>query len=89
MAEFAVDSDVFVHDCAHTDAVDGAPHATPFELGKVLAGHRFGRVYLTHLYPETDGHHDEMLASIREHYDGKVRIPHDGLVTDVNEYSNS
>lgn len=83
MAEFADGSDVFVHDCANTDNVRETPHAIPCELGKVLSSHQFGEVYLTHLYPETDGQHDEMLQSIHKQYSGEVRIAQDGLVTEV------
>ena len=83
MAEFADGSDVFVHDCANTDNVGETPHATPYELGEVLSSHQFGEVYLTHLYPETDGQHDEMLQSIHNQYSGEVCIAQDGLVTEV------
>jgi len=34
-------------------------------------------VYLTHLYPHTEGRHEEMLKSIRASYDGDVRFPDD------------
>jgi ribonuclease BN (tRNA processing enzyme) len=85
MAAFASGSDIFVHDCATTDNGDESPHATPNELGEILAGHQFGQVYLTHLYPETDGHHSEMLESVRRHYDGDVQIPHDGLTIEMKQ----
>lgn len=85
MAEFASGSDIFVHDCATTDNEEGSPHATPNELGKILAGHQFGQVYLTHLYPETDGHHSEMLESVQMHYDGDVQISHDGLTIEIKQ----
>lgn len=83
LAAFADGSDVLVHDCAHTDTVDETPHATPSTLGTVLADHRFGRVYLTHLYPETDGCHEEMLRSIRRQYDGDVQVAYDGLIVEM------
>jgi len=36
-------------------------------------------LYLTHLYPHTDGKHDEMRASIAEQFDGEVAFARDGL----------
>lgn len=83
VAALANGSTVLVHDCAYSDAVPDAPHATPSELGRVLDDVRVDRVYLTHLAPETDGRHDEMLDAIGEHYDGEVRMARDGLDVDV------
>jgi ribonuclease BN (tRNA processing enzyme) len=52
-------------------------------LGAVLAGREFGTVYLTHLYPHTDGEHDGMLESIAEGYDGDVRFAREGATVPV------
>lgn len=79
LADFADGSRAFVHECSFPDDVDVSNHPTPSQLGAVLAGHEYGRVYLTHLYPHTAGRHEEMLASIRERFDGDVRFAHDGL----------
>lgn len=84
IAEFADGSDILIHDCAYPDAVTDSPHATPAELGRVLASVQIDRTYLTHLAPETDGRHDEMLEAISEYYDGDVRIAHDWLEIEVN-----
>ena len=83
LADFADGSAVLAHDCSFPDEVDVSNHPTPSELGDVLAGHEFGTVYLTHLYPHTDGKHEEMLASVRERYDGEVRFARDGLTVEV------
>jgi ribonuclease BN (tRNA processing enzyme) len=53
----------------------------------VLAGHEIGRVYLTHLYPHTDGHHEEMIEAVEERFDGDVRIAGDGLTVDLRRTS--
>jgi ribonuclease BN (tRNA processing enzyme) len=79
LASFADGAAVLAHDCSFPDDVDVSNHPTPSQLGEVLAGHDFGRVYLTHLYPHTEGRHDEMLASIGRAYDGEVRVARDGL----------
>ncbi len=77
LANFAEGSAILAHDCSFPDDVDVSNHPTPETLGKELAGREIGRVYLTHLYPHTDGRHDEMLESIAAHYDGDVRFAED------------
>lgn len=83
LAAFAGGSAVLAHDCSFPDDVDVSNHPTPSQLGAVLSGHEYGRVYLTHLYPHTDGRHDEMLSSVGERYDGHVQFAHDGMVVEV------
>jgi ribonuclease BN (tRNA processing enzyme) len=80
---FADGSDVLVHDCSFTDDVDVANHPTPSQLGEVLAGSDFETVYLTHLYPMTDGRHEEMRESIAAHYDGRVEFVRDGMTVEL------
>jgi ribonuclease BN (tRNA processing enzyme) len=79
LATFADGSAIFVHDCSFPDDVDVSNHPTPSKLGTVLAGHDYGRVYLTHLYPHTEGRHEGMLNSLERRYDGDVRFARDGL----------
>jgi len=85
LVEFADGAAVLVHDCSFPDEVDVSNHPTPSQLGEVLdaADAELGRVYLTHLYPHTDGKHDEMLDSLHDQYDGDVRFARDGLTLDV------
>jgi len=79
LAAFADGSAIFVHDCSFPDDVDVSNHPTPATLAAVLDGHDYGRVYLTHLYPHTEGRHEEMLGAIEARYDGDVRFARDGL----------
>ncbi len=81
LIEFADGAAVLAHDCAFPDDVDVSNHPTPTTLGETLAeaDAEVGRVYLTHLYPHTEGRHEEMLDSIGEVYDGDVRFAEDGL----------
>ena len=85
LADFADGAAVLAHDCSFPDSVDVDNHPTPSELGTVLGetDAETGRVYLTHLYPHTVGKEEEMLASLREAYDGEVRFAEDGLTVDV------
>ncbi|EMA36815.1 MBL fold metallo-hydrolase [Halobiforma nitratireducens] len=77
LANFADESAILAHDCSFPDDVDVSNHPTPETLGRELADCDIGRVYLTHLYPHTDGRHEEMLESIRAHYDGDVTVAED------------
>ncbi len=83
VAELAEGSAVLAHDCSFPDGIDVENHPTPSQLGDALSGHEIGRVYLTHLYPHTDGHHEEMIESVEERFDGDVRIARDGLTVDL------
>jgi len=83
LANFADGSAVLAHDCSFPDDVDVANHPTPATLGEALSGVEVGRVYLTHLYPHTDGRHEEMLDSIAESYDGDVRFAEDLLSVEL------
>ncbi|MCU4739846.1 MBL fold metallo-hydrolase [Halobacteria archaeon AArc-m2/3/4] len=77
LANFADGSAILLHDCSFPDDVDVSNHPTPSQLGVELADVEIGRVYLTHLYPHTDGRHAEMRDSITAHYDGDVRFAED------------
>lgn len=85
LANFADGSAVLAHDCSFPDDVDVSNHPTPSQLGTTLAdsGTEIGRVYLTHLYPHTEGRHEEMLESVEEYYDGDVRFARDGLTVEI------
>jgi ribonuclease BN (tRNA processing enzyme) len=83
LANFADGAAVLAHDCSFPDEVDVSNHPTPSQLGAALAGRDIGRVYLTHLYPHTEGKHEEMLESVAREYDGDVRFARDGLRFEV------
>ncbi|WP_435333135.1 MBL fold metallo-hydrolase [Haloarchaeobius sp. TZWWS8] len=83
LANFADEAAVLAHDCSFPDGVDVDNHPTPSSLGAALSGKDIGRVYLTHLYPHTDGKHQAMLDSIAEQYDGEVRFADDMLSVTV------
>jgi ribonuclease BN (tRNA processing enzyme) len=83
--DLADGSAALAHDCSFPDSVDVDNHPTPSQLGAALAGREVGTVYLTHLYPHTDGNHRGMLDSIESEYDGEVRFARDGLTVDVGD----
>lgn len=86
LIEFAEGSALVVHDCSFPDDVDVSNHPTPTQLGEALATADvdLGRVYLTHLYPHTEGRHEEMLDAVADHYDGDVRFADDGLTVSLS-----
>ncbi|KPN32231.1 ribonuclease Z [Halolamina pelagica] len=84
IARFADGSDTLLHDCSFPDEVDVDNHPTPTQLGEALAGTDIDRLLLTHLYPHTEGKHDEMIESIeRAGFDGDVSVAEDGLRFEV------
>ncbi|RRJ29765.1 MBL fold metallo-hydrolase [Halocatena pleomorpha] len=83
LGAFADGSDVLAHDCSFPDEIDVSNHPTPTQLGESLAGRTIEQVLLTHLYPHTDGHHEEMLEAIQNHYDGAVEFARDGLCVEL------
>ncbi|MFB6132263.1 MAG: MBL fold metallo-hydrolase [Halanaeroarchaeum sp.] len=83
LADFAAVGDVLVHDCSFPDDVESTNHPTPGSLGEVLEGRVIAELYLTHLYPHTNGRHDEMRTSVAEHFDGSVHVARDGLTVPV------
>jgi len=85
LIDFFDETAVLAHDCSFPDGVDVSNHPTPASLGRALAeaDADVGRVYLTHLYPHTEGVHEEMLDSIADHYGGDVRFASDGLSVEI------
>lgn len=80
IARFADGSHTLLHDCSFPDEVDVDNHPTPTQLGEALAGTDIDRLLLTHLYPHTEGKHDEMIESIEAAgFDGDVRVAEDGM----------
>lgn len=83
VADLADGASVLAHDCSFPDEVDVSNHPTPSALGEALAGREIGELLLTHLYPHTDGKHREIVESVRENFEGDVRVASDGLTVDV------
>jgi len=86
LIEFFDGAAVFAHDCSFPDDIEVSNHPTPSSLGKALAraDADLGRLYLTHLYPHTEGEHEEMLDSLSRHYDGDVKFAEDGLSVELS-----
>lgn len=72
-------SDVLVHECAYPDGEVTSGHSTPTALGQMLTEIDVGRILLTHLFPETESHADELVSIVREHTDATVEVATDGM----------
>mgnify|MGYP002621446917 CR=1 FL=1 len=73
--ELARDVDVLVHECPFPVEMGQVPgHTTANEVGLVASAANAGMVVLTHLFAETLGHEDEMLAAVRERFSGQVLL---------------
>jgi ribonuclease BN (tRNA processing enzyme) len=84
VADLAEGSALLVHDCSFPDGIDVDNYPTPTQLGEVLSGRDLGRVYLTHLYPHTDGEHEAMIEAVAGHAQTEVRVARDGLTVEVS-----
>ncbi|MFD1641573.1 MBL fold metallo-hydrolase [Halohasta litorea] len=84
LAGFADGCRVLAHDCSFPDDVDVSGHPTPTQLGEALANCAVDRLYLTHLYPHTEGNHDEMRQAVADGgFEGEIRFARDGLRVDL------
>jgi len=79
LVDFAERGSVLIHDCSFPDGVEEDAHTTPTKLSRVLADADLDRVYLTHLYPQTDGTHESMVRTIESVFDGEVQVAEDGM----------
>ena len=84
MARFVEGCRVVAHDCSFPDSVDVDGHPTPSQLGEAFADSDVDHLYLTHLYPHTEGTHEEMCATVADSFDGEVHIARDGLRVSVS-----
>jgi ribonuclease BN (tRNA processing enzyme) len=83
VAELADGARVLAHDCSFPDEVDVSNHPTPSSLGETLAGRDIEELLLTHLYPHTDGNHEEMIESVGANFDGTIGVARDGLTVEI------
>lgn len=63
VANLAMDVDLLIHECSFPEPFKVTNHTTPRRLGEVLG--KVDRVVLTHLYPETIGHEEEMVKDVK------------------------
>lgn len=84
MARFVEGCRVVAHDCSFPDTVDVDGHPTPSQLGDAFADSDVDHLYLTHLYPHTEGNHEAMCATVADAFGGEVHLARDGLRVSVS-----
>jgi ribonuclease BN (tRNA processing enzyme) len=81
--ELAKEADLLIHECSFPLGFEVTNHTTPDMLVSCLKNTNARMVYLTHLYPQMQGHEVETLEYLRRNYRGKVEIATDLLKIDV------
>jgi ribonuclease BN (tRNA processing enzyme) len=83
--ELAEGADVLIHECSFPLGFPMTNHTTPDMLTLMMEEHPLtaGRLYLTHLYPQMQGHYREATGHIKKYYKGEVVIAKDLMVVEV------
>jgi ribonuclease BN (tRNA processing enzyme) len=66
VAALAEGADLLIHECSFPEPFDVTNHSTPRKLGNVLRNVKIRQVVLTHLYPQAQGHEEEMAEPVGE-----------------------
>lgn len=66
VAALAAGADLLVHECSFPEPFEVTNHTTPRRLGNLLKNVNARRVVLTHLYPQAQGHEEEMAREVEE-----------------------
>ena len=83
--DLADGSEVLVHECSFPDGTDTAGHTTPTELGRGLSEISVEAVYLTHLFPETESHIQEIETTVAAETDATVTVPDDRTSVEIGD----
>lgn len=84
LTSLASNTDILVHECPFPDSHGEHPaHTIPKQLGQIARSAKPKKLILTHFFPVTKGREAEMVASVREHYNGEIIIATDGLEIDI------
>ena len=81
LADFAAGTSVFLMECSFRAEKPVDTHLVLAEAMRLAQRARPGRVLLSHLYPEWDGH--DLAAEAREFWDGETVEARDGLLMTI------
>jgi len=85
MVRFVDGCRVVAHDCSFPDSVDVSGHPKPSEIGEAFADSDVDHLVLTHLYPPTEGRHEELRQSVAaDGFAGDISVAHDGLTLRID-----
>ena len=79
-------SKVLVHECAYPDGTESSGHSMPTALGQLLADVDVNHILLTHLFPETEPHADELVSTISKYTDASVEVATDNMSLTIGEW---
>ncbi len=87
LRRIAKGTDLLVFNCVVLDPPGSAEilytlHTPPHAIGETAQAAGVHRLLLSHLSPSTDEHHNEVLQSIHQAYQGPARMAEDGLRLD-------
>lgn len=85
VSSLADGSDVLVHECAYPGGNPAPGHSTPTALGQLLADVDVDHILLTHLFPETEPHSDELATTVGQYTDATVAIATDHTSLTIDE----
>lgn len=66
-----------VHECSYPDGVETETHTTPSELADALAGIDLERLYLSHLFPQTEAIAADVERTVADRLDAEVAVATD------------
>ena len=82
---FAGGADVMIHECSFPLGFEMTMHTTPDMFTDVLDHVTLDvrKLYFLHLYPQMQGHEQEAVDHIKQHFDGEVIIASDLMKVEV------
>jgi len=72
IADISEGADLLIHECSFPEPFVVTNHTTPRKLGETI--HDVDRVVLTHLYPDTIGHEEEMVQDLKAGLGASARV---------------
>lgn len=77
--KFARGADIMIHECSFPLGFEMTSHTTPDMFTDVLEQITLDvrKLYFVHLYPQMQGHEQEAVDHIKQHFDGEVIIASD------------
>ena len=83
--EFAGGSDVMIHECSFPLDFEMTNHTTPDMFTGMLQQVPLNveKLFFTHLYPHMQGHEQEAVDHVKQHFEGEVSIASDLMEVDV------
>jgi len=77
VAALAQGADLLIHECSFPEPFEVTNHSTPRKLGQMLRNTDVMQVVLTHLYPQAQGHEQEMALQVASESGLAVETGHD------------